>query len=616
MEDAPELGRTTKATRKAAGAGRKALFRASSILIFISMISTVFAGFGGDDPVGSVAAAAPTIFTTPVRINTNILNDQSLPVLVKAPDGSIFVAWQDARAGVDNDDIYVAKSIGGSVFSAGVRADNSITVSKQIDPAMAISGTGTIYLAWQDNRKSKFDYDIFFAKSTDGGVTFSNNIKVDDSSGSISWQERPSIAVTSNGIVYVAWTDDRTGLGQTRIRGAYSTDGGATFSASSEIVPTGTSGQDDAVLAFSGNRLFAAFLDRVSGTPHAYVVYSTNGGKTFSSPVRLDGTGESNVSQRGLSIAQMAGGGIVASWEDSRNGNWDIYASIVSSRGIVTTADIRVDDDTTFASQSNPNIAADGLGNLYAAWRDDRDSIYAIRFAYLEAGNTWFNTSLEVAGPGPNDMQRMPSLVVAEPGRVVIAWQDDEAGTYDVYASTAFFTGLFGLSLKTGWNLVSIPSDGFTYWASTLGLKTGDLVSSWNSTLQMFDKSYIVGISPPPSDFVLTPSTGYWISTVSHERIKLNGSVPISTQSKHVAVPQGGGWIMIGLESLSFTKYASDIPKMHNVPGAITMVSRYNTDTGMYESYANGIPMTDFALTPGEAYYCWSTTSGTLTYTP
>jgi hypothetical protein len=593
------------------------LFRASSIFIVTFMISTVFAGIVGDEQVARSAAAPQPLFTTPVMINNVAVNDQSLPMLAKLPDGSIVVAWQDARSGVDNDDIYLARSSSnGTTYTPSVRVDDSVGVSKQIDPAIAVSGSGTIYIAWQDNRRSRFDYDIYLAKSTDGGATFASNVKVDDSLGNLSWQERPSIAVTSNGIVYVAWTDDRAGPGKMRIRGAYSSDGGATFSTSSQIVSTGTSGQDQASLVFSGNRLFAAFMDNMTGAPHPYVCTSTNGGKSFSAPVRLDGGGTSNATQREISIVPMAGGGVAAIWEDSRNGDWDIYASIVSSHGVVMTSDIRVDDDATLSFQSNPAIAADALGNLYAAWRDDRDSMYAIRFAYLEAGNSSFCSSIEVNRPGQNDMQRKPSIVVTYPGRVVVAYQDDKSITYDVYSSTAFFPGLFSLSFVSGWSLVSIPSDGFVYKASTLGLKRGDVVASWNSTLQLFDKSYVVGISPPFLDFVISPSTGYWIRAADHERIKLNGTIPTSQQSKKVTVPQGGGWVIFGIESISMTRYASDIPKMHSVPGGVTMVSRFDPLTGIYESYVNGVPMTDFVLTPGEAYYCWCTLSGTMTYVP
>lgn len=593
------------------------MLRVFAVAVVISMFTTVFMGLGLEPTANAAGAAPVSPFSAPVRINDIATNTQGLPVIAKTPEGSLAVAWEDDRNVLDKDDIFVATSVSGTSFSANVRADGSFGSSEQIRPAIAISNGGSILLAWQDNRASTFDYDIYFAKSEDGGLTFSRSVKVDDGSGNISWQERPSIAVTANGIIYIAWTDDRAGPGLLRLRGAYSTNGGASFSASAEIVSNGSmSGQSCISLAFSGNRLFAAFIDTVSGTPHPYICSSTNGGKSFTAPVRLDSTGSSNATQRGLFISPVPGGGIAAIWEDARNGEWDIYASIVSYKGVVSTTDMRVDDDTSRSWQHEPAIAADQLGNLYAAWRDDRDSNYAIRFSYLEAGGDKFNASIEISRPGPNDMQREPSLVALSPGRVVVVWQDDVAGTYDVYASVGLFPSMFGMTLLEGWNLISIPSDGFVYKASTLGLKTGDIVSSWNSTLQTFDKTYIVGLSPPPTDFVLSPSTGYWVKTITHERIKLNGTIPSTIQSKRISVPGSGGWEIIGFESLNTTRFASDIPKMHSVPGGITTVCRFNPTTMTYDTYVVGAPMTDFSLKPGDAYYCYCAVSGTITYDP
>lgn len=588
-----------------------------TVALVILMFSTVLAG-SALGPVSQASAAPPTAsFTAPIRVNDVVTNTQGLPVIVKTPTGGLVVAWEDDRNVVDKDDIYVARSGNGTTFSANVRADGSFGSSEQIRPSIAIDSRGAIMLAWQDSRASTFDYDIYFARSDDGGLTFSRSVRVDDGSGSISWQERPSIAVTSNGIVYVAWTDDRNGPGQLRIRGAYSTNGGTTFSASAEIVSTGsTSGQSSASLAVSGSRIFAGFIDTVSGAPHPYFCSSTNGGKSYTAPVRLDSAGAANSTQKAVCLAPVPGGGIAAIWEDTRNGERDIYATTVSWKGVVRTPDIRVDDDTSYSLQHEPAIASDALGNLYAAWRDDRDMVYAIRFAYLEAGSTGFNASIELNRPGPNDMQREPSLVALEPGRVVVVWQDDSAGTYDVLASIGMFPTLFGMSLTKGWNLMSIPSDGFVYKASNLGLKSGDVVASWNSTLQVFDKVYIVGGSPPIADFVLSPSTGYWVNTGGNERIKLNGTIPSSIQIKHLSVPESGGWTLIGFESLNVTRYASDIPKMHSVPGSISVVSRFNSATMTYDVYLAGAPMTDFTLAPGEAYYCFCKVSGTLTYNP
>ena len=581
-------------------------------LVAFTLLSTVFFSTAGYVPAVRTLAA-PGAFTTPVVVNDNRVNDQSVPVIVTLPNYKLLVAWQDARSG--NEDIYVSTTAdNGTTFTANRRADDSVGLSKQIEPAAAVSGNGTIYLTWQDNRRSTYDYDVYFSKSYDGGLTFTRNVRVDDSNGVLSWQERPSIVVTSGGTIYIAWSDDRTGT--IRIRGAYSTDGGATFSPSEEVVPGTLSGQTGIALVSNANRIFAVFLDNVTGVAHPYVCASTNGGKSFTIPVRLDNTGSPGAVQRNIAIAPMPGGGIVAAWEDNRNGNWDIYSCIVSSHSVITTSDLRVDDDSTGASQLGVSVASDQLGNVYAAWADERDLLYSIRFTYLIAGESQYNSSIEVSRPGPNDMQRRPSVVSTEPGKVFVVWQDDKTGTYDVYFSSASFPILFGLPLESGWNLISIPSDGYGYRASTLGLKNGDLVTDWDSTTQKYTKTYIVGVSPPSQDFDINPSTGYWIFTGSHERINLKGNIPTAKQSKNLVVPAGGGWTVVGFESLNVTRYASDITKMLNGSAVVTTVLSYNTLTGSYKQYLPAIPPTDFVLAPGRAYWCWVTANSTLSYSP
>jgi hypothetical protein len=593
--------------------------RVVAILTLLFMVSNAFGGVGDYEQRATVSAPAGP-FSSPVMMNDVKTNDQSNPVLIEIPGNGLFAVWEDTRSGTQNPDIYTARSIDNcSTFLANRRADDSTGTSRQVEPAVAVSSNGTILLVWQDNRRSLYDYDIFFTKSYDGGLTFTSNVKVNDPTTNLSWQERPSIAVTSGGTIFVAWTDDRTAPGHLRIRGAYSTDWGATFSASKEIVSTNsTSGQDEVSLVANGNRIFAAFMDNVSGVPHPYFCVSTNGGKSFTAPARLDDTGDPGFGQRDVTIAAAPGGGIVAAWEDFRGGVWDgdIYMSSVSARGVVTPPSIRVDDDTSFANQSMPSIATDQLGNVYVAWMDERNDLYAIHFAYMIAGSGTFNASVAVSSPGSNDMQRMPSLLAMAPGLVYVAWQDDRMNTEDVYCSCAYFPEMFGIPLLDGWNLISIPSDVTGLKASTLGLKNGDVVASWNSSTQRFDHFYIVGVAPPPLDFALSPSCGYWISTGAHEHVKLKGAIPTTVQTKHLNVPQGGGWVLIGFESINVTRWASDIPKMVDVPGSITMVTGYDPTARSYQTYVTALPPSDFLLTPGWGYWCWCTTSTVLTYSP
>jgi ABC-type transport system substrate-binding protein len=174
----------------------------------------------------------------------------------------------------------------------------------------------------------------------------------------------------------------------------------------------------------------------------------------------------------------------------------------------------------------------------------------------------------------------------------------------------------FTLNLVTGWNFVSVPLLGAGYKASTLGLNPGDTVSDWNPATRTY-KSHIVGI--PVNDFTIAASTGYWINVPSGTRtLDLYGSIPGTTPlSRSITVPSGGGWAIIGFNSLDTTRHAKDIPAMWSVVGGITTVATWNPVTKVYTSWLSVIPnVNNFPLVPGNAYWILCGASGTLTYTP
>lgn len=548
-------------------------------------------------------------------VNDNKANIQADSVSAALPGGRVFVSWKDLRSG--DPDIYTSVSADGmKSFSTNKRADDSPTGSQQIAPSVASAQDGTVLLVWQDNRRCTFDFDVFFSKSSDGGKTFAPNVKVDDSGTDVvSWQEHPSVTVTSNGTIYVAWTDDRTGV--LRIRGAYSSDGGRTFSPSAEICPSNAShGQTDVVLASKGDIIYAAFIDSAEGAPHPYLSVSTDGGRSFSRPVRLDGTGVPGCAQNDLSISALPGGGAVVAWEDSRNGNWDIYAAVVGPQGELLRPPVRVDDDLSGAAQKNPSLAVDRAGTIYCAWEDERSGLFAIRFAYLKVGSSAFTPSVMVSPPKPDDMQRKPSMACIEPGLVIVSWQDDRLGTYDVYASVGYFPNLFDLSLSSGWNFVSVPLVGWGYKASTLGLSRGDIVVSWNESSGAFERTYVVGVSPSTSDFLIEPGKGYMVYASTPKVLQLNGTVPGSVQRRSVQVPPGGGWVAMGFRSLRTDIKASDLQDMYSVQGGVLAVAALDPSSGSWKVYCSALPFTDFPLSPGQAFWVWCAASGEFAYVP
>ena len=91
--------------------------------------------------------------------------------------GNVYVVWSDQRNGTTNTDIFMAKSTnGGTSWSAPIKVNDDNTTRHQffvwstIDPL-----TGHLWFVFYDRRNTTgAATDVFCAKSTDGGATFEN----------------------------------------------------------------------------------------------------------------------------------------------------------------------------------------------------------------------------------------------------------------------------------------------------------------------------------------------------------------------------------------------------------------------------------------------------------
>ena len=91
--------------------------------------------------------------------------------------GSIYVNWTDQRNGDENPDVWIAKSIDeGETWSQPMRVNDDDTEKAQFFSWMTIDqANGDVYIVYYD--RSNYDdenTDVFLARSTDGGASFSN----------------------------------------------------------------------------------------------------------------------------------------------------------------------------------------------------------------------------------------------------------------------------------------------------------------------------------------------------------------------------------------------------------------------------------------------------------
>ena len=140
-----------------------------------------------------------------------------------AHNGNIYIAWvQDYKTSpYKRLLVRTATLVGGVPTFSGAAVEASDASSPyNWGPALTVESSGSLYLAYTRDTHSYFDANaIMISRSDDGGATFTLKAQVVDSSvggvafsaTGISVTSLPTITTTTDGTVFVAWTDNGAG---------------------------------------------------------------------------------------------------------------------------------------------------------------------------------------------------------------------------------------------------------------------------------------------------------------------------------------------------------------------------------------------------------------------
>ncbi|MBN1815174.1 MAG: hypothetical protein JXA14_25300 [Anaerolineae bacterium] len=263
----------------------------------------------------------------------------------------------------------------------------------QFKPAIASDGAGTLYAVWEDGRNGTWvDHDIFFATSTDGGLTWSDDEPVNlDSGGVNANQISPDIAYdTSRDLLYIVWQDERDdpGVGQYDIY--FRSYDPVLASWGPEVVLN-----DDVGMPTPSNQLNPAIAvgksDTDPGPNKVYVV-----------------------------------------WQDRRHGNDDIYLARSDDGGANWTPNYFVGDDPAMTPQvqAAPAVSVENLfGIVVVGWEDWRDPEHPEVYTMwsLDQGET-FGVDVPVTIVSPEERmtyRRAPDLAAHTTVEWVPRYDDD-----------------------------------------------------------------------------------------------------------------------------------------------------------------------------------------------
>ncbi len=395
----------------------------------------------------------------PWRMNASRFLFVDDPTGAFAADGALLIAWANQA----EQDIVLQRfdTDGEALFDEPVNVSRSTDIFSWL-PRIVVAGDDgeRVYALWQDIVFSGGSHggEIFFARSTDGGRSFSeprNLSRTDAGAGkgrlSADYWHNGSldIALGPDGVVHTAWTEYEGALHVSR-----STDGGRSFSTPQRVA----GGSDErparapSLAVDDDGVVQLAWTVGEDAAADIHLTTSTDGGETFTPPRAVaSGAGHADAP----SLVFGGDGTLHLFYAESPDGPLQRYR-IRHARGVAgedgvefQTPRTRVDPDTDdgAASVAFPAAVTGADGTVHVIWERFPDAAsrpIGLGHAFSTDGGERFSTPAVLPGSdddalGFNGSQQgllMRKLAVADDGRVAVVnslYLDGEASRIRLY---------------------------------------------------------------------------------------------------------------------------------------------------------------------------------------
>ena len=450
----------------------------------------------------------------------------------------------------DTSGIYVCKSTdGGRSWSGPVIVDElgysgSGPPVKFADKCMMTVDTNSlssyvnnIYVGWQRDDTNGLNSDIFFARSTDNGVSFTSPLQINDDPPQSASAEGAFPFVGTDGDVYVAWYDCYfRGHEPGSLYVDKSVDGGQAFGTDIKVAnilapPLYTFGNS----GFKAKSFVSAAADP-SDSEKVYMTYISDPDGYFDK--RIDNGKPPGVLGVGAPSDRPSiirnGNYVYMAWEDYRNlpgGQPDIYFNRSTDNGQTWNLPDRGPLDNTDVPGANMSqwarISSSG-NHVYCVWHDYRSPTGSvdIYFNYSsDNGQTWQSDQHIDASAADSSMYP----AVASTGNFVYAaWQDNRSGNEDIYFNRSTNNGLtWGTPIRI--DLGDSPGANNSTYAR-LACQGNNVYCMWKDMrtggtyLPYFNYSTNNGATWQAISIQLSQGSGYWCQLPLRGGLECTGS--------------------------------------------------------------------------------------------
>jgi hypothetical protein len=327
-------------------------------------------------------------------------------------------------------------------------------------PSLATQGDRAV-ITWTASQPDGSGADVFAAVSADDGRTFGPPVRVNDQPGTArnSGEQAPRVAIAGDTIA-VVWAAKQGSTSD--VMYARSTDGGRTFSRGQAVHPPGLSGlRGWASIAIDRDRrIHVLWLDgrnaTAASTPmqmpmsHAAHMHGGDHAMGTSSPrqdlfhatIDPDGRISEHLVAANVcfccktAVAPRPDGSTFVAWRHIfPSSARDIGSALLSQSSGTPAAIARVSEDhwhLEACPDDGPAAVVDAKGGVHIAWPTLVDGHKAIFYAYAADGRT-FSTRERVDTDDAIDANH-PQITLTADGRVVVLWDEATSGGTAVLA--------------------------------------------------------------------------------------------------------------------------------------------------------------------------------------
>lgn len=335
------------------------------------------------------------------------------PYVTADPRGGFYVLYVERIDKVSN--LMLRHSRDGVALSAPVRVNDipgQAAVRNENPPKLVVGPQGDLYVTWADERE-KWKGNIHFARSTDGGKSFSPALTLNsDATLPPVGHAFQSMAIDRKGRIFIAWIDERNKTKEDRgaeIWMAVSEDRGRTFSADRRIVSDVCECCRTILQTDQASNIYVAYrtVPREGRMLRDIVVArSTDGGKSFTPTVVSQDGWEINgcpVVGPGMTIGRT--GTITMTWFVGGGERPGLYLAFSKDQGRSFSPRRLFIEEQRLAKHSHAASLPDG--RTLFAWDDAGDNGQTITL--------WGSIGQDQRGQGAKDGPK-PTLIGSQAG--------------------------------------------------------------------------------------------------------------------------------------------------------------------------------------------------------